>query len=85
HYALQHAAYDQSRRDFLANGWNAANSWDDPAQVAKLPLCEAGTDCYETTSGRYLLGVLGGPSWGGNWSNLTNELLSGIGTDDGIH
>jgi hypothetical protein len=38
-----------------------------------------------TPRGRYLLGVLGGPAWGGNWSNLTNELLSDTGTDDGIH
>ncbi|WP_240154191.1 hypothetical protein [Comamonas sp. Tr-654] len=85
HYATQHAAYEQARQDFLAHGWNAANEWDDPAEVAKLPLYEPGTDCYETSSGRYLLGVLGGPSWGGNWSNLTNELLSDTGTDDGIH
>ena len=60
HYATQHAAYEQARRDFLAHGWNAANEWDDPAEVAKLPLYEPGTDCYETSSGRYLLGVLGG-------------------------
>lgn len=85
HYALQHAIYGQAKQDFLANGWNAAKPWDDAAEVAKLPLYEPGTDCYDSTSGRYLLGVLGGPAWGGNWSNLTNPLLSDIGTDDGIH
>ena len=36
HYATQHAAYEQARRDFLAHGWNAANEWDDPL---KLPNC----------------------------------------------
>jgi hypothetical protein len=61
HYATQHAAYEQARQDFLAHGWNAAKPWDDAAEVAKLPLYEPGTDCYDSTSGRYLLGVLGGP------------------------
>jgi hypothetical protein len=60
HYATQHAAYEQARQDFLAHGWNAAKPWDDAAEVAKLPLYEPGTDCYDST-GRYLLGVLGGP------------------------
>lgn len=85
HYATRHALYNQAKQDFLANGWNPAKPWDDAVEVAKLPLFEPGTDCYDSTSGRYLLGVLGGPAWGGNWSNVTNELLSDIGTDDGIH
>lgn len=85
HYATQHAAYDQAKQDFLAHGWNAANAWDDAAEVAKLPVFEPATESYETSSGRYLLGQLGGQAWGGNWSNLTNPLLSAVGTDDGIH
>ena len=85
HYAVQHAVYNQARQDFLAHGWNPAKPWDDAAEVAKLPLYEPWTEGYDSTSSRYLLGQLGGLSSGGNWSNLTNELLSDVGTDDGIH
>lgn len=85
HYAIQHAAYHQAKQHFLAHGWNPAKPWDDAAEAAKLPLYEPATDCYETTSGRYVLGLLGGPSWGGNWSNVTEPLLSDIGGFDGIH
>lgn len=85
HYATQHAKYHEAKQDFLAQGWSSANAWSDAASAAKLPLYEPGTDCYDSGSGRYLLGVLGGTAWGGNWSNLTNPLLSSTGTDDGIH
>ena len=85
HYAVQHAVYNQARQDFLAHGWNPAKPWDDAAEVARLPLYEPWTEGYDSTSGRYLLGQLGGLSWGGNWSNGTEPLLSATGTEDGIH